>query len=121
MFCFCDGCGLDLIYMLCCCCCIKKDKNNQDDDYSYCEKCKLCLKIVCEGIFCCCKNNNKKNKILRRIDEYLEEHSESKNYIELLVEQEKSKLKNDQESNSRYDDISMSTFEDGQNKFMNNY
>ena len=121
LFCFCDGCGLDLIYMLCCCCCIKKDKNNQDDDYSYCEKCKLCLKIVCEGIFCCCKNNNKKNKILRRIDEYLEEHSESKNYIELLVEQEKSKLKNDQESNSSHDDISMSTFEDGQNKFMNNY
>ena len=26
LFCFCDGCGLDLIYMLCCCCCIKKIK-----------------------------------------------------------------------------------------------
>lgn len=71
LFCFCEGCTSE----------------NDNDNVNCITRCKNCF----EGIFCCCKNDEK-NKTLRRIDEYLEQHSDAVNYFELIANKENMKL-----------------------------
>ena len=77
VFCFCRECNLKnfckCLFSPCCCFCFP----------DWCN--------LCKDIFLCCTNNNRSNKKLRRIDEYLEQHSDAENYFELIINKEKLK------------------------------
>ena len=82
ILCFCEGWGCDCLcgFFSTFFCCCKNEEN-------YCKNCGTFFTII----FCCCKSDDEKIKKLRRIDDYLEEHSDAENYLKLIINKEKSK------------------------------
>ena len=93
IFFFCDGCTFDCFKNALCCVCCKGEENNNCSCKNFCGFCCMFL----SGIFCCCCDNNETNERLRRIDEYLEQHSDANNYIKLVLDKEK----NDNDNNNK--------------------